>query len=480
MAKVKGKWEKRWETLKKQISDLKTQISKANPSVDTNPAADANRHKSFIAILNCLEQFGDKQFDYFYKGFGKDDGYYYLETSHSLPSEHTLYRTLQQLALDFSVLNYAWSQRTDGNSKEVKSTLNIADKLAYQALRPSIDAKTISPCTVITYLQKSPFIRLMPYARVAIIGVPFTAVADYDGSSVDEDAAFDLLAIPHEIGHFIYRHGQFKRDKSNEGWDGTPYEKRLVVEIADRLHGEPKFLQQWAEEIFADIYGVLIAGSIAALTIQELLQGKSKQGFTEDDNEHPIPAVRPYIHIETLRKMISYRLSKGIKKAVTDSETSIVEDINEKWDKVVSKRGKPNIKKQQEAIKFFVNGMVKKVAAFLPPPWIPLNTPLDNLKSTFAKRIISITSKSNVPEIMEQYPADPYKIYVASADPVESWLSGDPAYSNLDWVKRIRDTIPSYDYDPRIPEIQWRNVLEMAGWSIGPADAQVNPAGTQG
>ena len=62
-------------------------------------------------------------------------------------------------------------------------------------------------------------------------------------------------------------------------------------------------LIQWQEEIFADIYGCLVAGPAIAKSFQDLLF--DNYTLTESDGVHPIPLIRPYIYAKVLETILS-------------------------------------------------------------------------------------------------------------------------------------------------------------------------------
>ncbi|NJN55367.1 MAG: hypothetical protein HC804_11780 [Anaerolineae bacterium] len=57
----------------------------------------------------------------------------------------------------------------------------------------------------------------------------------------------------------------------------------------------------WLEEIFADVYGCLVAGPVMAYDFQEL--SLDNKDFNEDDGEHPLAAIRPFIYTQVLRTL---------------------------------------------------------------------------------------------------------------------------------------------------------------------------------
>jgi hypothetical protein len=122
---------------------------------------------------------------------------------------------------------------------------------------------------------------------------------------------FDFLAVPHEIGHYVFRFGRMPESARNIALDLPPEAK-----IADSAYlfraipgraalaelNIPPFIQRWAEEIFADMYGCRVAGPFITLDFQDLLLGNyTLEGFSrEDDGDHPLPALRPEIYHLTL------------------------------------------------------------------------------------------------------------------------------------------------------------------------------------
>ena len=159
---------------------------------------------------------------------------------------------------------------------ELQSTLGTADKLAQLALNVAIDGGLLPQCTVLTYFNKSANIRLMPYAPLALIGLPFTAT----------EASMDYLAIPHEVGHYVYHHAP-----------------GLAAELHARIPLYPDWINHWLEEIFADVYGSLVAGPLIGLSFQEILLDNAQKKFVADDGAHPPDAVRPYGYSKALHQL---------------------------------------------------------------------------------------------------------------------------------------------------------------------------------
>lgn len=271
-------WEARWETLRGVIADLLGQLEE--------PAAwGVPRARTLLVVAQSLEAFAEAQFAFFREGFG-ENGAFDLLPSDDFPQEYVFRTTLEQIGHDVALLEQIVRQRlssrrvqVEGEEVRVNDRLNQADQLAQLALEPAVTADLVDKTAVITYFHKSPSIRVVPYAPVAFIAIPY--------SSLNSDR--DLLAIPHEVGHHIYRHG---------------HELRYLLE--QRIPKQPAWRRRWQEEIFADVYGAMIAGPALALSFQDLLLGKAVAEFVKDDGDHPVSFLRPFVYHVTLRQMAQY------------------------------------------------------------------------------------------------------------------------------------------------------------------------------
>jgi hypothetical protein len=302
------------ETLEAKVAGLLDQEPLAAkppyPALTWYPKKDA---ETILTLVKCLKRFAAGQFEYFFDGFGGYEDYkqYQLNLSKEFPPEYVFNVTLNQIAEDFEVIRRITDQRLSA-SPDMKLTLAVADALAWRALLPMIQKDILpkdksvpdtdmtiwkSP-TVMTYFQKSPSIRVIPYAPIALIGIPFTAIT----------VPRDLLAIPHEMGHYVYRHGRLE-----------PNQERIPKILGKRLleldEPSPRWVRRWKEEVFADVYGCLVGGPITAQSFRDLALQSSRLPIlqtpgeylygqlTEDDGVHPVPVVRPYVYHETLRRM---------------------------------------------------------------------------------------------------------------------------------------------------------------------------------
>ncbi len=265
-------WQSRHQAQIKVIQELIT-------SINGNPLAEwQTRIKE---TLLALEEWSNDQFNFFVNGFKNR----VLVDSRDYPAEYALRQTADQTAYDISVLQRAYTQRLSDNGLQ---TLTRADKLAYMALKPAIDADLVHEATtVITYFQKDPNVRVTPYANLALIGIPYTCV-DINNNGRD------FLAIPHEVGHYVYSHGKMKLPNSTNS-------ATLFALINGEVTPYPAWYTVWIEEIFADIYTTLVAGPASVLSMLHMLF--DNLDMMRDQGGHPVPIIRPETHFKVLHKI---------------------------------------------------------------------------------------------------------------------------------------------------------------------------------
>lgn len=286
------RWEKRYRSLHHSIADVLAQMETWAAAQTASAAFDGcspqlaySRIKSFVAFTQSLENFSASQFDLLHGGFERGE----LEPSQTLPIEYVMRRMLDQMSFDVMLVQMAWLQRTSVDVTSARAqTLRIADRLTYSAMsRASERGLLTDDSTVLTYLQKAASARVVPYAPLAVIGIPFSTIAAYEDQAADLSVSVDLLAIPHEVGHYLYRHGRK---------EGIVLKSRITEELV----GRKAYLSQWAEEIFSDVYGTLVAGPVIALDFQDLMSDNNPIDLFSSDGEHPYAALRPLIYVDTL------------------------------------------------------------------------------------------------------------------------------------------------------------------------------------
>jgi hypothetical protein len=281
------------------------------------------RRDTILHLLKSLQEFAKGQFTFFYFGFGfeYDDEKRLpcdplLQPWDEYPPEDLLSLMLDQIGHDLALIQRAADQRATGSDK-VKKTLERADQLAWSAVKPAIDYGVVDKkTTVLTYFEKSAEFFRIPYAHVALISIPFTCTSDNPR---------DLLAIPHEVGHYVYR--RF----SDEA-------RRFVRDDLRKLLDSPQLTPEYRgwikgifEETFADIYGCLIAGPVMALDFESLSLENSQKDFLEGDAKHPNPAIRPLVYCRVLA-------SKGFRNLINGDWQTIGNELSARWDRSLTER----------------------------------------------------------------------------------------------------------------------------------------------
>lgn len=312
------RWNVRWESLSAVMGSLSTEI-----------AATGIREKDTLqSLIDGLAPKGEEHATYFLKGFSKKPQLYQLLEDKPqgnrvrFSKDYALRKVLDRIAFDLDVIYLAFKQRSDKSRyNSLENTLDLADKLALEALQPAINRGLIGPDTkALTYLQKSYETRVIPYAKVSLIGIPFTSARLTE----------DLLAIPHEVGHYIFWNGGRKYKKWEKQLDSLRKENR-------------KENFEWTEEIFADVYGCIVAGPVMALDFQDLqlefagFDPITKTNEFEEgvDEDHPTPILRPRIYSETLKMM----KTRGVTLTELGDLDDIADRLDSRWVMKLEERG---------------------------------------------------------------------------------------------------------------------------------------------
>jgi hypothetical protein len=244
----------------------------------------APRQRTALLGLRCLAAFAEKQFQLFATGFARG----VLEADPRYPQAFLMEATARQVSFDIDILLRAVAQRdAAGSTAAMRETLALADQLAARALAPAMRHGLIEETAILTYFQKSPTIRLIPYAPLAAIGFDLSATHDRTR----------LIAIAHEAGHHVYRQLTVNY--------AADLDEQIEGRAADALSPTawPAWLLAWEEEIFADVYSVLIAGPVAGLAMQQMVGAELPAVLTYDDGDHPLAALRPEITPAVLRQL---------------------------------------------------------------------------------------------------------------------------------------------------------------------------------
>lgn len=351
-------WLKRFEALDHQIGQTVAQFNSTN---DTHQ----------INSLKNLRFFGKRQFFYFYFGFyhalldvlemRKDDGlqkgldlaegikvisdrervsnalnsFGIIDTTKlpqrliyddSLPPKYVLRTILDQITYDFNVMQRALVSRMQlpqdnqqipqsntiekasrenknlANIDSQNSTLKSADLFGKKILSHVVGEENLleKMPLILTYFNPSPLIRLIPYANLALIGVPYTTTSE---------SQQDLLVMAHELGHYVYWHGYVRN-------------QRVKDVLKNVVRGELPLFRNWIEEIFADIFGLIMCENFAMLTwAMNMIEDNAPNSFVKDNQVHPIDIIRPFIYFETLRILAQNQTFSNSEKVVNRLNT---------------------------------------------------------------------------------------------------------------------------------------------------------------
>ncbi|MCP4369968.1 MAG: hypothetical protein GY797_17910, partial [Deltaproteobacteria bacterium] len=144
---------------------------------------------------------------------------------------------------------------------------------------------------VCLYFNKYTAIQYSPYSNVAFIGLPYFLV-----SAIDPDDR-DWMAIPHELGHYVYWNLGYRLDKDGQNvWtlgslaDARQWQadlrngvKIILEDNRENLNlksaVEFNILQNnvlnWVEEIFADVVGTRLAGAEFIKSYEKLIVSRT-------------------------------------------------------------------------------------------------------------------------------------------------------------------------------------------------------------
>lgn len=459
-------WYSRWQVVQQT---METSIATIQ-SKRTLP-----RQTTLLNTFKCLNVFGERQFNFLFNGFYGDR--HYLEPSPRYPADYVLRATLDQIAFDVTVLQRAWHQRQLGSDGE-KNALHKADILADQALQLACQAGLIRPATALTYFQKVHTARVIPYAPVALLAVPLSCATNYA-----QLHSRDFLAIYHEVGHYVYRHGMVNGE-------------RIPVYLANQFYDRPVWVQDWLEEIFADVFGGLMAGPLIALDFQELQSDNPAEQFMEDDGIHPIPAIRPQIYLKVLEK----RRGKDV----------VWKKLEENWDLIVKKRGDPKqfrprsgygewqkIKDTREHVLEVAETIADRLMEYLPGDFflyeqMPAQPSLyQEALSNLPDNSPSANSGIELPalyQLLEQILAQPTEGKKAqeftlegTAHRVGTWAEHPGVGKTGLWTDMLIDQYSQEIATPErnsIPSEVWALILSTQGWCVkGPENDQMPKVG---
>jgi hypothetical protein len=461
-----------------------------------NGVADAmHRHYSTVddlrvnllgQVVQRLQFFADSMFRLFSNQFTTGT----LLQSDEHPATSVAALILKQVGHDLEVIQRAAEQRLT-TTPPLDEILDEADYLANQLLAEVIKAGVVSENTrALTYFQKIPAVRVLPYADLALIGIPYTV----------RDEPRDLLTIPHELGHYVFWHG---RGSSSSG------RAFLFQELSDQalaaLTGLIDFHHQefdmwcylWLEELFADIFGCWLTGPAVALSAHDMARARSQSTFVAGDSRHPVPLVRPFIYMKTLRERgtgawtqagqllkaewmseLKVRFNYDVKLA-TDQEANVFtfklmdgRDVNVYDIMAVGAAIVPADQALDSLIRVIVNALRSRSIAAVdwrhPADSINLVSDLQQQYDRFeaAQRAASLNFRpaavdwSNLPLLsFQDYALQRY-----------DWSSKSPPSQNDQNRQALKTLLQGETPASKIKVTTWQPLLNIRDWSEGPAE----------
>jgi hypothetical protein len=276
-------WKDRWQSLDRTLGDLNETL-----------VGVVKRQGTLQVMIDGLRNVGKQQFDYFHDHFfGQEEPRFERYPPEAgamveLSADYAMRQVLDRIAYDADAILAAIQQRS---APPVQGDLELTDRLVFEALALArlnglLADEAGDGTSAMTYFSDAISTRVIPYATVAFLGVPLSS------RHVPED----LLAIPHEVGHYVYWNG-----RDDEG-------RRPVDHLREDLGCAPGSEEVWTcgwlEELFADVYGCLVAGPVIALDFQDLLLQPARENFEQAraNDIHPTPILRPFIYTYVLRK----------------------------------------------------------------------------------------------------------------------------------------------------------------------------------
>ncbi|MCB0186611.1 MAG: hypothetical protein KDE31_20225, partial [Caldilineaceae bacterium] len=421
----------------------------------------SRRKATLDDLLGNLYQFGRFQFHFFYDGLGERRAIDLLDIDPNDPTiplphfvtgypitEHILRVIINQVTDDLSVIQRAAEQRqisgtaageaASASQENIFFALGETDRMALSVIRAlATYIPNAENTTAITYFYKSANVRVIPYMPVALIGVPMTLVG-INGHEVGVHD--DLLAIPHEFGHYLYWNGEIA---------GERFYKRLARVAVDPL------VHLWLEEIVADVVGCLVGGAAATFSFMELLLGTIGNRFITTTDVHPTPALRPYLYFRVLEAM---------------NQGAIAAKLRGWWEGKLSERAifpsRPHL--------YAAYKLVDEILTLIPPDTIDAQwqwssaTELSDISGDFRaqkERILQAIPIEDLDPPTRPRPAD----WHALASQLTTTEGQDSVVDTLDpsWIATANSHNPGAAAVPQIAAKDWLRIFESSGWTTG-------------
>lgn len=184
---------------------------------------------------------------------------------------------------------------------------------------PQEVGKHLSLSPPLLYLGRLAELTLFGPNAPAVLSVPFGVLYEGEGRSA--------RAIPHEVSHAVFKQlssflPELKRQVLNFLAGTQPNRQQEV------LH---EMIMGWLDDIVADLVGTALDGpAFAQSALWITVSSDATVGIT--DEEHPVPLLRPYVHLEALKHLTKKEPGYG------QAHAAGIESFKDEFSKVVGTR----------------------------------------------------------------------------------------------------------------------------------------------
>lgn len=236
-------------------------------------------------------------------------------------------RGIENLLQEWNVLSRASEQRLiEGMKNEIEEASMLAQAYCDQwnALLPGNSFHKLE--TPVVYFEKIFRISRSIYApQIPVISIPLT---DYNQSD-------NWQGLAHEFSHHIFWNGFDAEQTSSTHQNlSKSISMKLFSPKADSVFfAKSQYWRQqadrvalwenWMEEVFADVYGTLLAGPKYALSAQDRMAElvNRVEDFLVADHEHPCVYLRPLISLYTFEAIVDQ----------TQSGEDVLKSLKNRW-----------------------------------------------------------------------------------------------------------------------------------------------------
>lgn len=267
--------------------------------------------ESFLVgnLRRCLNDFRDFAFDFDKEAkiLAENDKTYMSLNDREKENFHLWLKERINKALDvyWAPLSQAATQYTSPAYRKTLDKLTNMEEDIEQFLNNLNSLTGATGDTAITIhdillsFDELTLIRLAPYTKTALIGIPFRV---FDSNTSKDEM---LAGIAHELGHFLYwRLDDFdKLDMKHKNVLET-IGGLLKNKLSEKQQIGIRFINAWFEELFADFIGGNIAKDVYVRSTKDMVIRNNKNGSESgsNDQEHVSDILRPLVSIYTVNR----------------------------------------------------------------------------------------------------------------------------------------------------------------------------------